>query len=83
MPPFAIIAGWKAFVYANDHGVPHFHLRYADQSIPVAIADGRVLSGKLPPDIQRAVDAWLEHHQEETMAAWNAIREGRLPTWIE
>ncbi len=83
MPPFAVIAGWKAFVYANDHGVPHFHLRRADQSIPIAIADGRILSGKLPVDVHRTVNSWLDEHREEALAAWNSIREGRLPTWIE
>ena len=83
MPPIADIAGWRAFVYANDHGIPHIHLRRSGESVAVSIMDGRVIVGELPSDMRKVVTQWLEVHRDEVLEAWSAVREGRHPKWIE
>ena len=85
MPPIAIIDGWKVYVYvyANDHGIPHIHLRHVGKSIPISIMDGQILNGILPSSLHKKVVIWLDHHREEAIQAWESIREGRLPNWIE
>jgi hypothetical protein len=50
---------------------------------PIAIMDGQILNGILPSSLHKKVVIWLDHHREEAIQAWESIREGRLPNWIE
>ena len=45
---------------ANErHHLPHFHVRYQNFKASIAIEDGRVLAGDLPPKQLRLVQAWV------------------------
>jgi Domain of unknown function (DUF4160) len=54
----------------RDHPEPHFHARYAGSWAQVAIADGRVLAGSLPPRAFRLTTEWAELHRAELEANW-------------
>ena len=49
---------------------PHFHAVYGDSKAQVAIGDGRILRGSLPPKQRRLVERWALRYNESLMAAW-------------
>ena len=83
MPPLAEIQGWRAYIYAKDHELPHFHLRKSGVSVSIDIMTGMVLEGELPRHLLREIQAWLDAHRQEVLGAWSTVRDGRLPSWIE
>ena len=54
-------------MYYNDHGPPHFHARYGDRVIRVAIENGHILSGTFPRRAQGFVLEWLALHRDELL----------------
>lgn len=63
----------------DRHHTPHFHVRYQTFKAAVAIEDGRILAGSLPPRQTKLVVAWAELHQDELMANWYLVRNGEEP----
>lgn len=49
------------------------------RSCRVAIEDGSVLAGALPPKTRKLVVAWIEIHQEDLMADWELAVNGHNP----
>ena len=49
MPTIAVFYGIVIQMYYDDHNPPHFHARYGRARALVRIADGRIISGELPP----------------------------------
>ncbi len=47
------------------HHLPHIHVRYQGEEATIAIEDGRILDGKLPPKQLKMVQAWIEIHSED------------------
>jgi len=56
------------FVEDKRHHRPHIHARYQDDEAVIAIPDGELLEGTLPPGKMRLVQAWIEIHNDELMA---------------
>ncbi len=71
------------FVDNRRHHRSHIHARYQDEEAVVAIPDGELLEGSLPPGKMRLVQAWIEIHQDELMADWQLAVSGQLPFKIE
>jgi hypothetical protein len=64
----------------NDrHHLPHFHARYQSFKAAIAIEDGRVLAGNLPPRQLKLVQAWVELHRDELIADWELAINGEEP----
>ena len=42
----------------------------------IAIDDGTVLSGSLPPAKMKLIQAWIEIHREDLMADWRLAVSG-------
>ena len=70
MPEISRFLGIVIAMYYNDHGPAHFHARYGDRVIRVAIEDGRILSGTFPRRAQGLVLEWLELHRDELLEDW-------------
>jgi hypothetical protein len=70
-------------MFFNDHAPPHFHAVYGDSKAQVAIGDGRILRGSLPPKQRRLVERWVLRYNKGPMAAWALASAdepfGRLP----
>ncbi len=49
MPSIAYFYGIAIQMYFGDHNPPHFHARYGRAKALVGIADGKIISGELPP----------------------------------
>ena len=62
MPEISRFLGVVIAMYYNDHDPAHFHARYGDRVIRVAIENGQVLSGTFPRRAQGLVLEWLALH---------------------
>jgi hypothetical protein len=71
------------FLDDRQHHRPHIHARYQDEEAVIAIPEGELLDGSLPPAKVRLVQAWVEIHREELMADWDLARQGQMPFRID
>jgi len=73
MPTISMFYGIlvSMFFMDNDrHHLPHIHARYQDMKVSIAIEDGHLLDGNLPPRQLKLLQAWIEIHREELLANW-------------
>lgn len=71
--------GITVYLYPKDHPPPHIHVKYADRTALVTIADGKVLEGDLPKNVQRRVRYWVELRQDELRDAYFEAQQGKQP----
>ena len=53
----------------NEHNPPHFHAYYGNYHVMVEIKTG-IIEGRFPKRALKAVQEWLELHQDELMENW-------------
>ena len=78
MPAISRFFGITIAMYYRDHVPPRFHARYAEHEASFAIADTRVLEGRLPRRAAALVQEWAALHRGELEADW-ALACQRLP----
>ncbi len=78
MPEISRFLGIVVAIYWQEHGVPHFHAKYGNYRASFAIADLRLLEGRLPPRVMGFVLEWGVLHQEELMEDWK-LAEAKKP----
>ena len=86
MPAISMFYGIIVSLYfmANRrHKRPHIHAKYQDQEAVIAIPEGEVLEGDLPPGKMRLVLAWIELHRDELLADCELAVSGQSPFKIE
>lgn len=86
MPIISMFYGIVIRMYFFDdkqHHVPHVHAEYAGQRGVFDILEGGVLAGALPAGKATLVQAWIEIHREELLAAWNLAVNGEEVFRIE
>ena len=71
------------FLDSRQHHRPHIHVKYQDEEAVIAIPDGEVLEGQIPPNKMRLVSAWIEIHKEELLADWDLAAQGQQPYKID
>ena len=79
MPVISMFYGIIVSLYFMDnrrHKLPHIHAKYQDHEAVIAIPDGEVLEGTLPPGKMRLVLAWVEIHRDELLADWKLAVNG-------
>ena len=74
MPEISRFFGIVITMYYTDHALPHFHAKYGEQRISVAIEDARILSGDFPRRARELVFEWLELHRDELLDDWELVR---------
>lgn len=74
MPRISEFYGIVIAMYYAEHGVPHFHARYAGREASVAIETLDVLAGSLPDHALRLVREWGSLHQAELGLDWQRAR---------
>jgi hypothetical protein len=79
---FGIIVRMFAEVGAEHH-VPHFHAYYQEEVGIFSVDPVDIIAGSLPRRQKRLVEAWAELHQNELMADWNILQQGKPPRPIE
>lgn len=65
------------------HHHPHFHAYYQDEVGIFSVDPVEIIAGSLPRRQQRLVEAWAELHQNELLADWETLQQGRIPRPIE
>jgi hypothetical protein len=74
-------------MYPRDiqkHKEPHFHVILTDgQRVSVAIANGKILEGKLNARQKELIKAWMIIHREEIWDRWNKAVAGEYIEKIE
>ena len=74
----------RMFVELGErHHVPHFHAYYQESTAVFSFQPIALLAGALPQRQQRLVEAWAELHQDELLADWNLLQQGRKPAPIQ
>jgi hypothetical protein len=81
MPEISRFFGIIIAMYWKEHGVPHFHAKYSGHRASFAIADMRLMEGKLPPRVMGLVLEWATIHAEELQRDWElAVKQEPLHT---
>lgn len=86
MPTLSMFYGVIIRMYYFDnkqHNVPHIHAEYADSQAVFSLADGELLTGELPKNKRKLVEAWIEIHREELVADWQLAVNGQEPFKID
>jgi hypothetical protein len=79
MPTISMFYGILILMYFYDnkkHNRPHIHAEYGEYEASIAIDDGEVLSGSLPPSKLKLVQAWIEIHREDLLVDWKLAVAG-------
>lgn len=82
MPTISMFFGILISIFYEDnqqHHMPHIHARYQGKKASIAIDDGRLLAGDLPPRQLRMVQVWMDIHRDELMADWELAVAGDEP----
>ncbi len=79
---FGIIIRMFAEVGAQHH-IPHFHAYYQEEVGIFSVDPVEIIAGSLPRRQKRLVEAWAELHQNELVADWETLEQGRTPLPIE
>ncbi|HEY3139397.1 MAG TPA: DUF4160 domain-containing protein [Blastocatellia bacterium] len=79
MPILSMFYGIVVRMYFRDdkhRHMPHLHAEYSGDEAVFAITTGEVLTGNLPANKKRLVQAWIEIHRDELMADWQLAVNG-------
>ena len=69
-------------IYYKEHGLPHFHAKYAGQTRVFSIVDLKLIEGSLPKRVIALVLEWPFEHRNELMDNWQRAmaHESLLPS---
>lgn len=73
MPEVSRFLGIVITMYFNDHGPPHFHVRYEEFRASIRIDKLELLEGRLPARVLGLVKEWAEAHQAGLMENWQSL----------
>lgn len=82
MPTISMFYGLLVMMYFRDnrrHHLPHIHVRYQGEEVAIALDDGCILEGVLPPRQLRMVQVWIDIHREELKLNWELAVNGDEP----
>jgi phosphomannomutase len=83
MPEISRFYGIIISIFYDEHNPPHFHARYGDHNLVLAINDFRVLEGFFPARALGLVTEWAALHQEELLKDWKLAEKNIHPEKIE
>ncbi|MDR1860287.1 MAG: DUF4160 domain-containing protein [Bacteroidales bacterium] len=74
MPTISSFLGIVISMYFNDHNPPHFHAKYNDFRVMIAIDSFAIIDGNLPPRILGLVLEWAAEHKAELTENWDSLK---------
>ncbi len=86
MPTISMFYGVLIKMFFKDtdkHHLAHIHAEYQGNMGVYSIIDGDLLAGKMPPNKQKIIVAWIEIHHEDLLADWELAKEGKMPFKIK
>ena len=60
----------RMYFIQAEHNPPHIHAIYGDDIAEVAIKNGEILDGHLPPKALSMVREWIEINKEDLLSIW-------------
>lgn len=81
MPTISMFYGIIIRMYCSpkEHGKPHIHAYYQENSAVFDIDSAEIIAGDLPKRQKRLVTAWIEVRKEELLADWKLSQNGEIP----
>ncbi len=82
MPAISMFYGILVLMFFRDNkrqNSPHIHARYQGDEASIAIENGEVLQGSLPPKQLKMVQVWIDIHKEDLMLDWELAVNGDAP----
>lgn len=79
MPILSMFYGIVVRMYVFDnkrHHLAHVHAEYSGSEAVFVIATGELLTGEMPSNKARLVQAWIEIHRDELLADWELAISG-------
>ena len=67
---------------SERHNLAHFHAYYQEHVAVFSVSPVALVAGLLHQRQQRLVEAWAELHEEELLADWKLLLEGKRPDQI-
>jgi hypothetical protein len=83
VPTISRFYGITIQMFFKEHGVPHFHARYAGQIAVYAVETLDGIRGELPGRAERLVREWAALHREELLQNLEQARAGKPLSEIE
>ncbi len=85
MPTISMFYGIIIRMYfaPGEHPPPHFHVYYNEHKASVDIRTCEITDGRLPSGQTKLALAWAELHQEELLADWDLVMNGKEPFKIQ
>jgi len=77
MPEISRFFGIIIAMYYDDHAPPHFHARYGEHEIKVAIDSGEIIDGEMPRRAKSFIIEWWAQHRAELAEDWRRAEERR------
>jgi hypothetical protein len=74
VPRVSSFYGIVIAMYYREHGIAHFHARYGEDEVSVAIDSLRVLGGSLPAQQLKLARLWARLHEGELRENWERAR---------
>jgi hypothetical protein len=74
MPTISMFFGITIQMYWRDHPPAHLHAFYGGAEALIAIEDGELLAGRLPPGALRLVREWIEANRAGLLSNWDRAR---------
>jgi len=75
MPEISRFLGIIVAMFYNDHVPPHFHARYGEHKVEIAIESLAILAGSFPPRALGLLMEWAAAHRVELMEDWELARQ--------
>mgnify|MGYP002624880594 FL=1 len=60
----------RMYFIQAEHNPPHVHAIYGDDVAEIAIKNGEILDGHLPPKALSMVREWIEINKEDLLSIW-------------
>ena len=60
----------RMYFIQAEHNPPHIHAIYGDDVAEIAIKNGEILDGHLPPKALSMVREWIELNKEDLLSIW-------------
>jgi len=83
LPKVSEFYGIRIYQQFREHGIPHFHARYAGNKASIAIETVEILSGDVSRRAYNLIREWVLLHRAELLENWERSRQGALPEDIE
>jgi len=67
----------------NEHNLPYFHVKYAEDLAEIDIQTLKIIARSLPKQAYSSVLEWAAEHRQELMHNWSLAREHKSLNKIE